>query len=163
MRLATVLLNALCAGLAAGCGYTAGFDLAERGIHSIGLAVAGNETFRQRLEVPLTRDLQRTLPTHTGLSLTSPERADAVLHVDLVDAQGVSLLQGPAHPVLEGGLVLTADVVLVDRRTGRAVRRARIRDIGEFRSAIGENLDSVVLEMSADLARKIALALEPAF
>ncbi len=40
-----------------GCGYTFGSGLDRIGVRTIALRVVGNETFRQRLEVDLTRAL----------------------------------------------------------------------------------------------------------
>lgn len=149
------------------CGYSVGYDreasAAGAGMHTVGVQVVGNRTFRQRLEIPITRQLQEALPLHTGLTPTSPERADTVLQVDLVDVQGLSLLQGAVHPITEGGLRFRVEVKLYDRRTGALLRQRQITDISEFRSPIGENQGSALTEAAADLARKIALALEADF
>ena len=148
---------------ATGCGYTTGFDLRSQGIHTVGVQVVGNSTFRQRLEVPLTTQINEMLPVHSGLVPTAPATADAVLTVEIVDVQGLSLLHGGQHPVLEGALGFTVRVVLRNRRTGTLLRETRVRDLSEFRAPIGENEASAVREATADLARKIALALEPEF
>jgi hypothetical protein len=159
-RIASALAGALAA---AACGYTAGFDLAERGLRTVHVQVVGNQTFRQRLEEPLTRQLYELLPIHTGLVLASAAGADAVLTVDILAVEGRSLVQGTLHPVEEGALDYEVRVALHDRRTGALVRSAVVRDLSEFRIPVDENERTAVREASADLARKIALALEPAF
>ena len=46
---------ALLLGLLAGCGYQAGGLMEDLGVHRVAVQVAGNQSFRQRYEAPLTR------------------------------------------------------------------------------------------------------------
>ena len=93
----------------------------------------------------------------------SRDRADAVLSVEIEDVQGLSLISGGLDPVREGALHWTIRLVLRDRRSGAVLVDRRIVDRSEFRSPVGENERSAVQEATADLARKIVLALEPGF
>ncbi len=145
------------------CGYSAGFDLAERGIRTVSIEVVGNASFRQRMEIPLTTRLQELLPVHTGLSLAAPARADAVLAVQIEEVRGQSLVQGTTDPVREGALVFRVRAALRDRRSGALIVEREIGDVAEFRTPIGETQTSAAEEAARDLARKIALALEPTF
>ena len=147
----------------AACGYTAGMGLQREGIRTVGIQVATNETFRQRMEIPLTTQLYAQLPIHTGLIVASPDSADAVLSIDIQSVAGRSLAQGGADPVREGALLFSVHAVLRDRVTGTILRDEMVLDRAEFRSPVGETEDSALREAASDLARKIALALEPDF
>lgn len=152
---------------AAGCGYTQGSGLQERGIRTVALEVVGNETYRQRLEVELGAALARELPVASDLTLADRRRADATLKVVLQDAQERTLVVGvrndvqpiASDPVREGTFQAAVWIRLVGR-DGRALVERRITDRTEFRSPIGEDLTSARKELVEDLARKIALALE---
>jgi len=146
------------------CGYSTGFDLSSQGIHTVAITVVANESYRQRFERPLTAELQRSIPTFTGASLGSHRSADAILKIVIEDVQGLSIVQGTnQQPIVEGGLVFTVRVELRDRKTGALLRSQQIRDASEFRTPVHQNTKTALLESSRDLARKIALALEPAF
>ena len=156
----SVPVAAAVAVLLAGCGYTFGSGLAERGVRTIALRVVGNETFRQRLEVELSRALARELPVSTDLQLADERRADAILNVVFVDARERTLvLGGRDDPVREGAFEAAVSMRLVGR-DGKVLLQRRILDRTEFRSPIGEDLTSARGELVEDLARKIALALE---
>ena len=73
----------LLAGLLGACGYTTGTGLSERGIESVAFQVVGNESYRQRFEVEISRYLARELPVTTDLRLATRADADAVLQVVL--------------------------------------------------------------------------------
>ena len=158
---AAVLLAA-CTVLA-GCGYALRADRGPQGVRTVAIDVVANNTYRQRVEVPLTREIYRTLPTHMGITPASKDTADAVLTVEIEQIQGLSLVQGGADPVREGALQWHVHVVLTDRRTGEVLVDQRIVDRSEFRTPVGENTDTAVRESAMDLGRKIALALEPGF
>lgn len=146
-----------------GCGYTFGSGLDRIGVRTIALRVVGNETFRQRLEVDLTRALSRELPVSTDLRLADERRADAVLQVVLTDARERTLVAGGrADPVREGTFEAAIGMRLI-RRDGTPLLERRLLDRTEFRSPIGEDLSSARAELVDDLARKIALSLESDF
>ncbi|MCK5941985.1 MAG: hypothetical protein KAI24_08465 [Planctomycetes bacterium] len=158
--------------LAASCGYTFGTGLHERGIRTVAFQVVGNQSYRQRFEVEISRYLARELPVTTDLQLATAGDADAVLQVVLTDVRERTAVLGvpdPAQPadftfprvregVLEGAVLLR----LVGR-DGTVHLERRLLDRTEFRATIGENLTSARAEMAEDMARKIALALESDF
>ncbi|MFM1872765.1 MAG: hypothetical protein RL398_2187 [Planctomycetota bacterium] len=144
----------------AGCGYSYGSGLPEQGVKTVSLTVAGNETYRQRLEVGLTAALARELPTSTDLRLAAPGRGDATLWITITDARERTLVPGSrTDPVREGSLEATVRMRLV-RADGKTLLDRTVVDRAEFRSPIGEDLASAGTELVDDLARKIALALE---
>lgn len=148
---------------AAACGYTFGSGLPEAGVRTVALAVVGNETYRQRLEVELTAALARELPVSTDLRLTTRARADAVLQVVIEQVQDATLVTGGRpQPVREGTLGAAVRMRLV-AADGRLLVDRTLLDRTEFRSPIGEDLSTARSELVNDLARKIALALEAGF
>jgi hypothetical protein len=167
-RAAAMLLTATLGA----CGYTVGTGLAERGIETVAFQVVGNESYRQRFEVEISRFLARELPVTTDLQLATRAEADAVLQVVLNEARertaviGVRDRQNPGaidYPRTREGVLLGAVTVRLIGRDGTVHIDRQLRDRTEFRSPLGENLTSARAEMAEDLARKIALALESDF
>ena len=157
--LAPLLVVAM--GLPAGCGYSAGFGLAREGVTSIGVEIVTNETFRQRLEIPLTRQLQREIEARAGVETASPSRADAVLRVWIRSAREYPLGEGARGEVVVGSLVLAVEAQLTHRRTGRVLRRGRLADRGEFILPAGEVYEDAAEEASAKIARRVVLLMDP--
>jgi len=155
-----IAFSVLLALTTASCGYTFGSGLGQKGVRTVALQVVGNDTYRQRLEVELSRALSRELPVSSDLQLADRRRADATLEVVLTDARERSLVRGArADPVREGAFEAAVSMRLV-RRDGTVVIQRRLLDRTEFRDPIGENLSTAREELVNDLARKIALALE---
>ena len=151
-------LPTLAAGfLLASCGYTYGSGLSEYGIHSVAFQVVGNESYRQRFEVEISRFLSRELPVTTDLVLADRNSADAVLQVVLTDVRERTVVLG-REGALKGAIVMR-----LIGQDGTIHLERQLLDRTEFRSAIGENLTSARNEMAEDLARKIALALASDF
>lgn len=148
----------------ASCGYSFGSGLAERGVHTVFLQVVGNETWRQRLEVDLSRALARELPVRAGLLPASQAQADAVLQVELIDERERTLVPGSRQdPVREGAWEVVVRVRLHSRRDGSILVQRELTNRVEFRSPVGEDLSSARRELVEELANKIALSLEGRF
>lgn len=161
MSWARALLLA-CLAAAGGCGYTMAAGFAGGGRRTVAVEVAGNATFRQRLELPLTREILSALPVYTPLLPGSPQSSDTVLRVEIQDVVDRTLVTG-SKPVLEGALVFSVRARLIDRRSGAVLMDRVVRERAEFRGPVGENARTARDEGIADLARKIVLALEPDF
>jgi hypothetical protein len=158
-------LPILAAALAlCGCGYTFGSGLPEQGVRTVFVRVAGNATYRQRLEADLTLAVSRELAVSTDLLPGDRQTADAVLEVVLADEREQSLVSGSRDaPVLEGAQQAMVRIRLLRQRDGQVVLERNIVDRAEFRDPIGENLTTARSELVADLARKIGLALAAGF
>lgn len=141
------------------CGYQAGGLMDDLGVRRVAVRVVGNQTFRQRFEAPLTRRILEDLSVHSTVAPASPDRADAVLEVDVRELQGQVLSEGGSL-VREGALLATVDVRLLRRGDAKVLRQARITDRGEYRVPVGETLASAEDEVVRDLARKVILALD---
>ena len=150
-------------GTLAACGYQAGGLMEDVGVHRVFVQVVGNQTFRQRFEAPLTRRILEDLSVQSTVVPTSRDRADAVLEVDVLELQGQVLSEGGAAPIREGAILATITARLVRRTDGKVLREARISDRAEYRVPVGETLASAEDETVRDLARKVMLAMEPAW
>ena len=150
--------------LAAGCGYSSGSGLAERGVRTVFLRAVANDTFRQRLESELSAAVSRELAVSSDLLPSASATADAVLELRIASERERTLVTGDrTAPVREGAQEASVRVVLTESRTGRVLVDRVIVDRAEFRDPIGEDLTSARKEMVEDLARKIVLALETGF
>lgn len=146
------------------CGYTAGFDGHGSAGRRVTIEVVGNDTYRQRFELPITRALEQEIPIYSNWQLVGPGSASAIVQARIEQVTGNSLAGGAlGSPVREGGLDFILVARLLDARTGRVLQEAEILDRVEFRAAVGENEDSALAEGSEDIARKIILALERPF
>lgn len=142
------------------CGYTFGGGAAQQ---TVAITVAGNDTMRERLELPLTRALQEALVVYSQMRPTDRARADAILEVDITDAKNRVLVAGRPQPLSEGSIALAVRVRLLDAHSGDTLRRFELTDRAEFRIAVGEREVDAVREAASDLARKIVLGLEADF
>ena len=167
-----LLLLSLLALAGNSCGYTFGNGLHEQGIRTVAFQVVGNETYRQRFEVDISRFLSRELPVTTDLVLADRNSADAVLQVVLTDARedtivlGRPATKGPVtqdFPRIREGALEGAMLLRLVGRNGTVLLERTLLDRTEFRAAIGENLTTARAELAEDLARKIALAIEGDF
>jgi len=147
----------------AACGYSTGYAELGADLHSIAIEVAGNQTYRQRLEIPLTRELNRALHVYSDYRPASSSQADAILSVEIVAIRGRNLVSAGGLPVLEGALDFAVEAELRDRRSGKILRKIEQLDRAEFRVPVGEDQSDAELEAVSDLARKIVLALEADF
>lgn len=146
---------------ATACGYQVGFGAHERlGIRTVAIHTVANDTFRQGLDVALTRRLGSDLTQFTGLVPGPPGAADARLEVTLREVTGRSISEIGGGVVLEGAVLLAAEVRLVENATGRTIHHSKHRDWAEFRSRVGETLSSALDEATADLSRKICSSID---
>jgi hypothetical protein len=126
--------------------------------------VAGNATWRQRLEAELALAVSRELAVSTDLLPADRPSADAILEVVLADERERSLVSGSrSDPVREGAQEAAVRIRLLRQRDGQLILERNILDRAEFRAPIGENLATARSELVADLARKIGLALAAGF
>ena len=156
-----LLLSTTCLGA---CGYSFGTELSQEGIHTVAVRVVDNETFRHRLEIRLTRQINAELVNLTDLVPAAESHADAILTVEIVDAAERTLVIGDrVDPVKEGAFAMVIRSQLVARDDGRSLTDREITDQKEFRVPMGETLETATAEMITDMARKIVLSLETSF
>jgi hypothetical protein len=155
----------LLTALVAGCGYSTGSGLPQRGIRTVHLRAIENDTFRQRLEVELGAAVSRELSVSSDLLPGSAAAADAILELRITSERERTLVSGDrtSAPVREGAQEVVVRILLTDRRTGKQLVDRTVIDRAEFRSPLGEDLGTARTELVEDLARKIVLALETPF
>lgn len=147
-----------------GCGYSLGYDDFGPPGRTVAVQVVDNRSFRQRVEIDLTRQILQELTIHGDLRPADRNSADTVLEVTLVDVTGRTLVgSGQGFPVREGSLEFVCEVRLLDGASGHVLREAEVRDRAEFRAPVDETEATAYAEASYDLARKIVLALEADF
>ncbi|MAE77927.1 MAG: hypothetical protein CMJ85_13780 [Planctomycetes bacterium] len=150
--------------LTASCGYTHGFHAPERlGIRTVAVLTVSNETFRQGLDTDLTRQLGRDLTHFTGLVPGGPGSADARLEVTLREVAGRPVTEQGGGALIEGAIMLAAEVRLVEQRSGRVLYEGKHLDWAAFRATVGETLSSALSESIADLSRKILITMDGRF
>ncbi len=150
----------LCAMLFA-CGYKAGFGFKTQEIRSVSVKIVGNKTFRQRLEIPLTRSIEKELESYVHVRPSSSAKADAVLEVTIRSAGERPIAEGGEDVVSVGSLFLVVDAKLVRRVDGRILRKARVADRAEFIIAGGEGFEGAAKEAIGKIARRVVLLLDP--
>ncbi len=150
----------LLASVLSACGYA---TPDRREVRTVAVQVAGNATFRQRLELPLTRALQEALVVYGGYRPAPRGGADAVLEVAIEDGQNRALVTGRPEPLTEGSLTMVVHVRLVSHTAAQPLVDTRFVDRAEFRVAVGEDEAAAIRESAADLARKIVLGLHADF
>lgn len=149
-------------GLVGACGYTFAHDGAGAR-QSVAVRVVDNRSFRQRIEVPLTRRILEQLPVLGPYVPAAADAADLVLTVEIVEIEGETLAGVGRTPVREGALEFAVVVRLLDAASGVVRKERRLTDRAEFRVAVGETESSAIDEAAYDLARKIVLALDDDF
>ena len=147
--------------LGSGCAYQTGLDLEGRGIRTLGVEVVANGTFRQRIEIPLTRQLQREVEARIGVVPSPPGKADAILRVRIRSAREYPLAEGEHDVVSVGSVVMAVSAELVDGRTGKVLLRGGVADRAEFILPVGENLESALQSAAEKISRRVVLLLDP--
>jgi hypothetical protein len=155
------LLPACALLFAAGCGYNTGFGLDELGVKTIGLEIATNLTFRQRLEFFLSRRIQREVEGRIRATLASPGRADAILQVSIIRAAEPILSESANDRVAVSNLALTVTAKLVKRQTGEVIKEGRLAGREEIYINAGETVDAAAESVSEKIGRRLVLFLDP--
>lgn len=125
-RLPMVAVTALVAGVLcvlSGCGYMTGrgytpASLYPAGVETVYVAGFDNETFRQGLEVPLTRAISRELTEFSSLRLASKDTADSILTGRLVEFKETVAVKDEDDTILLKNVELTVSFAWRDRLTG---------------------------------------------
>jgi len=153
------LLASLCA-----CGYTTG-SLAGRSAKTIAVPVFENPTRRHDLEWELTRAVVEEIHSRTALRVVSPsDSPDLVLKGVLVDVDEEVLSHGDNQRIRESAYFLSAEVEVVDGRSGAVVvKKSRVTERESFVPAIGEDARTAREEAGRSLAERIVERLEQAW
>jgi hypothetical protein len=171
LRVSLVLV--LLVGLAAGCGrsYTipwlgyqadvpeapySASSLYPEGIRTVYIEGFDNTTWRQGLEVDLTRAISRELMKYSSLRLASRDSADSILSGRLVDFEEAPVVKNQDDDILLKQVVLTVEFRWRDRLTGADLVPPR-----RVSEQVRVTPDSIASEYTfQELAQRIAQAME---
>ncbi len=157
------LAAALAPALAA-CGYATG-SLAPQGYRTIAVPVFANPTRRHDLEYEVTRAVVEEINSRTALRVVGPsDSPDLVLKGSLVDVDEEVLSHADDQRIREGAYFLTAEVEIVDGKTGKpVVKSAKVTERESYVPQIGENVRTAREEAGRALAERIVQRLETAW
>jgi len=143
------------------CGYKAGFMFKTQEIRSIGIKIVGNNTFRERIEIPLTKRLEKELESYVNVKPYSPDKADAILEVVIKSADERPIAEGGEDVVSVGSLFLVVEANLKRRIDGRILRKAVVADRAEYIIAGGEKFSDALNEAVDKIAKRVIFLLDP--
>ena len=123
LRVTGLLLPGGWALLLAGCGYTAGSGLHERGVHTVHVRAVAADTWRQRLEAELGAAVARELAVSSDLLPADGASADAVPWIVLAGGILLAVLLVVLTEVLTRRRAYALN--LVEQRT-RAMHQAQL-------------------------------------
>lgn len=158
---AAARLAALAAlAIAGGCaGYSTRRLVSQPGVSSIAVVQFENSTYRRDLEFRLTRAVAEEVRARTPWQIASPSTADALLRGTIRSAETRVLAEdGNKDPVAERYRILV-DVELVERATGRVLRRYAAIERQEYTpNRYGESLegsatDTIVTSLAEDIVQ----------
>ena len=153
---------ALALSLVGGCGYSSQRLVSQPGVSSIAVLQFDNTTYRRDLEFRLTRAVAEEVRARTSWRIASPSTADALLRGTIRSADTHLLAEDKNdNPVVQRYRV-TVDVELVERATGRVLRRYATVERQEFTpNRYGESLEGSATDtITTSLAEDIVQGLE---
>jgi len=133
--------------------------LSPVGVRTVAVEVIENPTFWRDLEFQLTEDLKNAILSRTDLLIVEKDRADVLLSGKIVNFLEQVLVEDPVDNVLESSVIVTADFVLKDLRTGNERSRVRLTDTAEFVVGRNEDVNSATAEAFSDLSEKVIYSL----
>lgn len=104
----------------AGCGYSTRLAV-DQGIDSVGIEIFGNDTFERDVEQELHAELSRAVRNLVDADLTAPGQADVVIRGKLTRYTRRGGIRSPDNELLQTGIIIWADVELVERVTGEVL------------------------------------------
>ena len=141
--------------LAAGCGYSSGFQVAGEP-RSIGVEIFGNESPERDLEIPLQDELTRALRNLSNAAVESPSRADVVVRGSIRTYHRRSGIRNEDNIQLETGVTIEVDAALY-RRGSTVPERGPFRATESVGYLIGGAQDVIELRRNEREARERAL------
>jgi hypothetical protein len=153
---------AVCAAAASGCGYSTSRLVSVPGVSTVAVVQFENETFRRDLEQRLTQAVAEEVRARTSWRIASPATADALLSGTIRSAETRVLAEDRAGEPLADRLTVVVEATLVDRRSGRVLRRWHVVSRDEFtRRLFGESLEGSGIDAAArSLAEDVVAGLE---
>lgn len=131
----TVITAASCAAGSGCLGYRLGATLPPD-IHTVHVPLVVNRCGEPDIEDDVTSEIVSRIQREGTLSITSEDRADAILDVTLTHVTLVPLryARDRATEAVEFRLLLGADMILKDRATGKTLSRNKVEGRTTFES-----------------------------
>ena len=139
--------------LTASCGYSMR-RLTPEGVRTVAVDVIENPTFRRDLEFQLTEDLKNAILSRTDLLIVDKNRADLLLTGTILQFREQVVAENRADNVVQSSVMVTAEFVVTDLRSGRERDRARVTDVAEFGAGNERDLAGATSSAFADLAER---------
>jgi hypothetical protein len=157
-----LLVAACLAVLAGGCFWDYTFDGGYRkGAETVAVPVFDNLTTRRGQEFDLTNVVAREVATRTPFRVVgSTAGADLVIRGTIVQFSQPALVQGESDEVLEGSVLISLQVRLIDGRSGKVLRDVTRSDWASLVPARGETVDTARFEVFDRLAQWVVRQLE---
>jgi len=153
------------AALVAGCGYAPNAEVLPGGARTLALKPVANHTGTGELDVRLQAALRHRFLGHAEARLTSEERADLVLSVNLTEFTIARALDVGESEFRSFGFYLAGNMTLRDRRTGRiwladspvsaSVSRTHPAELLETPAIRDGGIDAVVSAFADSIQRTI--------
>ena len=155
--LATAALAAL-----VGCSYSSERLVVARGVSSVAVFQFDNQTYRRDLEFRLTRAVADEIRARTSWRIESPSAADAILKGTIRSADTGVLAEASDRTPIAQRLRIVADVELIERATGKVLRRFTAAGRQEYTPGrFGESLEGSATDVTVmSLAEDVVQGLE---
>lgn len=159
-RPAAGALLLLLAAAAPACGYSLGPAAPLAGAATVEIPVFDNRTYRRGVETDLARQVAAALASRSRIRLVD-SGGDLVVEGAIVAIQEMLLSESEGQNIRESAVLVTAEVVVRDGRTGEpVVKLRRITERESFVPGIGESLRSARIEALKRLAEDVVDLLE---
>jgi len=157
---ARAALLLLLAAAPAACGYRLGPAPPLAGATTVRIPVFENRTWRRGVETDLARQVAAAVASRSRLRLVDAG-GDLVVEGSITDIKETVLSEREGENIRESAVLVTAEVVVRDGRTGEPlVKLRKITERESFVPGIGETLRSARIEALKRLAADVADLLE---
>ena len=155
---AAALLLAL-AWVLPSCGYSSRLAF-EQGIETVGVELFGNDTLEIDLERELHKEMSDAVRNLIDARLVEPGEADVVLQGKLTRYTRVGGIRSPDNELLQSGITVASEAVLVERVTGTTLAGPFDVSIDVGFSLTGAGMESMARQRALrNLSERIALDL----
>ncbi|MCZ6692234.1 MAG: LPS assembly lipoprotein LptE [Planctomycetota bacterium] len=157
--LSGILMLALVTGT--GCGYSFGV-VRHEGVESVYVKIFGYRELehRREIEFDLAQAVGEEMISRSGLEITGPKDADAVLEGEILRFQEQVITEDRNNNVLESSVVIVLNLRLIRSDGAVLVDRRKLTERAEFSVGSGKSEQAARREVFNELAEQIVFALE---
>jgi hypothetical protein len=144
--------------LVSGCGYSQK-SLIDRKINTIYISIFENNTFVRGIEFDIAKAVKDEIMSRTSLRIVQKDSADTIL-IGKIGGSAQTALSQSKDNLVESSMKISAEIKLLDTRTGRVLISGGAGGSAAFIIGRGENVQSATEEAIAILARNLVNSLE---